>query len=50
MNEVNGRKIKLTVMALDDKEIIGEGSHERVIVDKARFIQKANGKLEQKSN
>ena len=50
VNEVNGRKIRLTVSSFDDKEKIGEGTHERVIVDKSRFLQKANAKSDAKSN
>jgi predicted thioesterase len=50
VTEVNGRKVKLSVTAFDDKEKIGEGTHERVLVDHARFIQKANAKLDSKAN
>ena len=35
--EPNGRKLFFRVEARDEKELIGEGAHERVIVNVARF-------------
>lgn len=42
--ETDGRKLKFTFEAYDDAGKIGEGVHERFIVDKARFLNKALSK------
>lgn len=39
--EVAGRKLRFKVLCRDEREVIGEGAHERVVVDAARFLQKA---------
>lgn len=39
--EVDGRRIRLTVRAFDATGIIGEGTHERAVVDRDQFIWKA---------
>ncbi len=44
LTEVNGKKLTFHVAAYDDAGLIGEGTHERVIVDKERFEQKAKSK------
>lgn len=41
---VEGKRLVFSVEAFDDKEKIGEGTHERFIVNCERFIAKANGK------
>jgi predicted thioesterase len=41
---VEGRRVIFRVLAYDDKESIGEGQHERMIVDRARFLDRALGK------
>ena len=38
---VDGRKIAFRVRASDPVEMIGEGIHERVLVDRAKFVWKA---------
>ena len=38
--EVNDRRIKLRVEAADEKEKIGEGTHERAIINVARFASR----------
>lgn len=43
--EIDGRRLVFKVEAFDDKEKIGEGIHERFIIDAERFIQKAEAKL-----
>ncbi|MEG0570564.1 MAG: thioesterase family protein [Oscillospiraceae bacterium] len=43
--EVNNREIKFKVKAYDEKELIGEGVHIRFILNKEKFITKANEKL-----
>lgn len=42
---VEGRLLSFRIEAGDEREPIGEGSHERVIVDAIRFEQRALGKL-----
>jgi predicted thioesterase len=38
--EVDGRRLRFKVEAYDNAGIIGEGFHERFIVENARFLQK----------
>ena len=38
--EIDRRRLVFRVAAYDEKGLIGEGTHERFIIDKARFIQK----------
>lgn len=40
----NGRMLTFHVAAYDEAGLIGEGTHQRVIVDKARFEAKAQAK------
>ena len=42
--EVDRRRLVFSVKVSDDKELVGEGTHERFIIDSARFLQKAQGK------
>lgn len=42
--EVDRRRLVFSVKVSDDKELVGEGIHERFIIDSARFLQKAQGK------
>lgn len=42
--KVDGRKLTFRVSAEDEKELIGEGVHERIIVNVARFDQRAQEK------
>lgn len=44
----NGRLIDFKVRAYDDAGLIGEGTHQRAIVDAARFMEKAERKLQGK--
>lgn len=41
---INGRRIAFKVRAHDGIDLIGEGMHERVIVDWDKFEQRVNGK------
>ena len=41
----NGKIIDFKVTAYDEAGIIGEGTHQRAIIDNERFMAKANGKL-----
>jgi predicted thioesterase len=45
LEAINARKLNFKIVVFDDKEKIGEGSHERVVLNKARFAAKANSKL-----
>lgn len=42
----NGKILTFKVAAYDEKGLIGEGTHQRAIVDKARFESKAQAKLD----
>ncbi len=44
LTAVEGRKLTFFVRAFDGAGVIGEGTHERFIVDDERFIEKANKK------
>jgi predicted thioesterase len=43
--EVQGRTIRFDVAAFDERERIGEGTHERVVVNVAKFDQRVQRKL-----
>lgn len=45
--QIEGRKLTFSVKAFDETGIIGEGSHERFIVENGKFQQKADAKFEQ---
>lgn len=40
VTEVDGRRIRFTVEAYDEKEKIAEGEHERFIVNMAKFLDR----------
>ena len=40
LHEMVGRRLTFSFTAADERETVGEGSHERVIVDRARFEDK----------
>lgn len=40
--QINGREITFKVIAEDEKAIIGEGIHKRVVVSEKKFINKTN--------
>ncbi len=44
LTEVRGRRLAFHVVARDDHDTIGEGSHERYIIDIARFEERVNAK------
>ncbi|MCI5640949.1 MAG: thioesterase family protein [Lachnospiraceae bacterium] len=44
--EVDGRRLVFSVSASDEKGLIGKGTHERFIVDNAKFQSKADAKLQ----
>lgn len=41
---VDGQQITLTVQAWDERELIGEGTHTRFIIDVGRFLEKVRAK------
>ena len=45
---VDGRRLTFTVSAHDGSELIGEGTHERALIDLARFEAKVKAKAEDK--
>ena len=46
LTEVDRRKLVFTVKAYDDAGLIGEGTHERFIIDNAKFMSRAGSKFE----
>jgi len=42
---VEGRSVTFTVQAWDEKELIGDGTHTRFVIDIARFLQRVEGKV-----
>ena len=42
---VEGRTIRFTVEARDERELIGDGTHERVVVNVAKFAERVKRKL-----
>ena len=45
--EIVGRTIRFRVEARDEKELIGDGTHERVVVNVAKFDERIQRKLPQ---
>jgi fluoroacetyl-CoA thioesterase len=44
---VEGRKVTFRVQAWDGLEIIGEGTHTRYVIDRARFVERVQAKRKQ---
>jgi len=44
---VDGRTIRFRVEARDERELIGEGEHERVVVNVAKFDQRVQRKVDE---
>jgi predicted thioesterase len=44
--EVDGRRLVFSLRAYDAQGIVGEGTHERFIIQNEKFQQKANAKRE----
>ena len=40
LKNIDGRKLTFTVKAWDEKGLIGEGTHERFVVNKEKFLSK----------
>lgn len=47
LTQVDGRRLVFRVEAYDESGLIGEGVHERFIVDNQKFQRKADAKLQQ---
>ena len=45
LTEADGRRLVFTVRAWDDTDLIGEGTHERFIVNNEKFLSRAESKL-----
>lgn len=44
LTEIDRRRLVFEVKVYDDKELLGEGTHERFIVDNAKFLAKLEAK------
>jgi predicted thioesterase len=49
VTKVDGRTVEFRVEAFDDKERVGDGTHTRVVVNVARFDQRVQRKLSDKT-
>lgn len=45
LTEVDRRRLVFSIKAYDECGLIGEGTHERFIIDTAKFMHKLNSKL-----
>ena len=45
LTEVDRRRLVFSVKAYDECGLIGEGTHERFVIDTAKFMEKLNGKV-----
>ena len=43
--KVDGRRVEFTIRAMDGPELIGTGTHERVIIDLAAFSERLKTKM-----
>ena len=44
--DVDGRKLVFNLVVYDEKDKIGEGTHERFIISNEKFQNKTNSKLD----
>ena len=42
---VDGPRVSFAVQVFDEREVVAEGTHERYIIDKAKFLAKLEEKL-----
>jgi predicted thioesterase len=42
--EVNGLQVAFFVQAWDDIELVGEGRHQRMVIEEARFLRRVEKK------
>lgn len=45
LTEIDGRKLMFSLSVEDEKGLIGEGTHERFVIDVDRFMAKCQSKL-----
>jgi fluoroacetyl-CoA thioesterase len=45
LTEVDGRRLAFAVRAHDGVDAIGEGTHERFVIDHARFVKRLQDKI-----
>jgi fluoroacetyl-CoA thioesterase len=45
LKEVEGRTLRFVVNCVDEKDLIGDGTHERVVVNVAKFDERVQRKL-----
>ena len=45
VTKIDGRRIEFTIRATEGAEVIGEGTHERVIINLARFSEQLKAKF-----
>lgn len=45
LREVDGRTLRFAVSCADEKDLIGDGTHERVVVNVAKFDERVQRKL-----
>lgn len=46
LTEIDGRRLVFALEAFDEKGLIGEGTHERFVIDTERFMTKCRSKLD----
>jgi fluoroacetyl-CoA thioesterase len=44
--EVDGMQVNFSVQAWDEIDLIGDGQHQRVVIEEARFLRRVESKLE----
>jgi fluoroacetyl-CoA thioesterase len=44
VTSVDGRRVEFTIRAMDGAEVIGAGTHERVVIDLAKFSERLKAK------
>lgn len=42
--EVDGRRVTFSVRAWDESEAVGEGTHQRAVIEEARFLKRVESK------
>ncbi len=45
--QIQGRKLQFKVSCRDDVDLIGDGSHERTVIDNAKFVTRVSAKAAQ---
>ena len=46
LTEIDGRRLVFSLEAFDENGLIGEGTHERFVIDTERFMAKCQSKLD----